>query len=98
MDFGAKNFQYVTEAFGQVVKKMQAGGRLYLRSLSQAQPTETPANLNDDFPSLAADFCLPEEVGHASDNLFSSVLRLSGRVNMWLHYDVSNLVPHRLLQ
>ena len=88
MDFNSKNFQYVTESFGKVVEKMQAGGRSYLRSLSRSKPSEIPANIDDDFPTLAPDFKLPSELAHARDNLFSSILRMSGRANMWLHYDV----------
>lgn len=94
MDFNSKNFRYVTEPFGAVMSKMKAGGRLYLRSLSKAQPSELPANLEDDFPGLAGDFVLPPELAHAHDNLFSSILRLSGRANMWLHYDVG--IPQTL--
>lgn len=90
MDFNSKNFQYVTDTFGNIVDRIQnGGGRLYLRSLSHDKPAEAPANLREDFPGLAKDFGLPEEVSFVRDNLFSSVLRISGRVNMWLHYDVS---------
>jgi tRNA wybutosine-synthesizing protein 4 len=89
MDFNSKNFRYVTEAFGRVMEKMAVGGRLYLRSLSREKPSEYAANLNDDFPALAKDFVLPKEIGIVMDRFFSSVLRLSGRANMWLHYDVS---------
>lgn len=62
---------------------------MYLRALSRSKPSDIPANLNDDFPFLAPDFRLPPELSFASDCLFSSILRLSGRANMWLHYDVS---------
>ncbi|KAM4066960.1 cupin-like domain-containing protein [Hirsutella rhossiliensis] len=88
MDFNSKNFRYVRDSFEAVMAKMQAGGRLYLRSLSHRKPSEQPANLEEDFPRLAEDFCLPPELNYVSRNLFSSVLRVSGRVNMWLHYDV----------
>lgn len=92
MDFNSKNFQYVTDAFGNIVDRIQNGsGRLYLRSLSHDKPAEAPADLGEDFPGLAGDFRLPDEVSFVRDNLFSSVLRISGRVNMWLHYDVSFL-------
>ena len=63
---------------------------MYLRSLSRDKPSGMPAILENDFPRLAKDFCLPPELGHIRKNLFSSVLRVSGRVNMWLHYDVSS--------
>lgn len=90
MDFNSKNFHYVTNSFGNIMDKIQNGsGRLYLRSLSHVKPAEAPANIHEDFPGLAGDFRLPEEVGFVDHNTFSSVLRISGRVSMWLHYDVS---------
>lgn len=69
--------------------KAAKGEALYLRALSEGKPTEAPANLADDFPGLADDFRLPEELSLVKDHIFSSVLRISGRANMWLHYDVS---------
>ncbi|KAK0741628.1 hypothetical protein B0T21DRAFT_381455 [Apiosordaria backusii] len=88
MDFNAKNFRYVTTEFGDLAQKIEQGGRLYLRALSHEKPTEKPSILADDFPTLADDFVLPEQLALVRENLFSSVLRLSGPVNMWLHYDV----------
>ncbi|KAJ6788551.1 hypothetical protein PWT90_06188 [Aphanocladium album] len=88
MDFNAKNFQYVTYDFGTIMSRAKNGDRLYLRSLSIDKPAEQPAKLEEDFPSLAADFTLPEQLKHVREQLFSSVLRVSGKVNMWLHYDV----------
>lgn len=88
MDFRAKNFEYVTSTFANIMAKVQAGGKIYLRSLSNDKPSELPANIEEDFPGLAQDFNLPDEVAFVRDNLFSSILRVSGRVNMWLHYDV----------
>lgn len=84
--------------------KIRDGGRLYLRSLSQEKPSELPAKLDEDFPNLSADFTLPPELEYVSKNLFSSILRISGRVNMWLHYDVRTRDPshdeerHRLIK
>lgn len=46
--------------------------------------------LFEDFPTLAPDFVLPPELSLVEENIFSSVLRVSGPVNMWLHYDVSS--------
>ena len=89
MDFNAKNFRYVTKAFGEFADDIQKGGRLYLRALSAEEPAGRPANLKDDFPALASDFILPPELDFVNENMFSSVLRVSGPVNMWLHYDVS---------
>lgn len=89
MDFNSKNFRYISDAFENVMRRVQSGGRLYLRSLSQERPSESPANIEQDYPRLSQDFYLPQELGFVSENLFSSILRVSGRVNMWLHYDVS---------
>ncbi|KHE85314.1 hypothetical protein GE21DRAFT_1206658 [Neurospora crassa] len=88
MDFTTKNFRYVTTEFGDFMRRVEKGDRLYLRALSTDKPTEKPAVLSDDFPSLATDFVLPPELALVGDRLFSSVLRVSGPVNMWLHYDV----------
>ncbi|KAK3320988.1 hypothetical protein B0T19DRAFT_478170 [Cercophora scortea] len=88
MDFNAKNFRYVTTEFGDFVQKVAGGERLYLRALSDEKPAEKPAVLADDFPLLTPDFVLPPQLSLVAENLFSSVLRISGPVNMWLHYDV----------
>ncbi|KAF4335043.1 leucine carboxyl methyltransferase 2 [Fusarium beomiforme] len=88
MDFNSKSFRYVTKPFSMFMAKAAKGEALYLRALSEAKPTESPANLQEDFPALADDFQLPEELSLVKDRMFSSVLRISGRANMWLHYDV----------
>ncbi|KAF4490376.1 Leucine carboxyl methyltransferase 2 [Fusarium agapanthi] len=88
MDFNSKNFRYVTEPFSAFMAKAARGEAVYLRALSETKPTESPANLQDDFPTLADDFQLPEELSLIKDRMFSSVLRISGRAKMWLHYDV----------
>uniref|UniRef100_A0A8H7K6M2 JmjC domain-containing protein n=1 Tax=Bionectria ochroleuca TaxID=29856 RepID=A0A8H7K6M2_BIOOC len=88
LDFNSKNFQYVTDSFGNIMRRIQQGGRLYLRALSNSKPSERPANIKEDFPALADDFIIPREVALVEENLFSSILRVSGKVNMWLHYDV----------
>ncbi|EHK18658.1 uncharacterized protein TRIVIDRAFT_44191 [Trichoderma virens Gv29-8] len=88
LDFNSKNFAYVTDSFGNIMNKLQSGARVYLRALSRNKPSELPAKLEEDFPNLAEDFTLPPEMAYIKDHLFSSVLRLSGRANMWLHYDV----------
>jgi tRNA wybutosine-synthesizing protein 4 len=90
MDFNLKNFRYVTQPFGAVMKRMQGGARLYMRALSHDQPSDKPASLKDDYPTLAEEFILPPELEHVDKNHFSSILRISGRVDMWLHYDVSS--------
>lgn len=88
MDFNAKNFSYVTNTFAEFAKEVQNGSKLYLRALSTDEPADLPANLAADFPSISADFTLPPELAFVKENTFSSVLRISGPVNMWLHYDV----------
>lgn len=89
MDFTAKNFRYVTTEFGEFAQRVGQGDKVYLRALSHERPSEKPAVLAEDFPALAPDFVLPAQLSLVAENLFSSVLRMSGRVNMWLHYDVS---------
>ncbi|KAF4482917.1 tRNA wybutosine-synthesizing protein 4 [Colletotrichum fructicola Nara gc5] len=88
MDFNAKNFRYVTKNFGEFIKEIGEGKRLYLRALSKDEPSNLPTQLATDYPSLAKDFILPSQLAYVQDNTFSSVLRISGPVNMWLHYDV----------
>ncbi|GJD01968.1 leucine carboxyl methyltransferase [Colletotrichum higginsianum] len=88
MDFNAKNFRYVTKDFGDFVREAQEGKRLYLRALSKDEPSNIPTQLAADYPSLAKDFALSPQLGFVDQNAFSSVLRISGPVNMWLHYDV----------
>lgn len=89
MDFNTKNFRYVTKTFADFAAEVKEGRRVYLRALSAEGPADLPANLARDFPGLAPEFVLPAELSFVSDNTFSSVLRISGPVNMWLHYDVS---------
>ncbi|KAI1499454.1 leucine carboxyl methyltransferase [Biscogniauxia marginata] len=88
MDFNARNFSYVTREFGPFMSEVAKGRKLYLRALSEDQPAVRPADLKTDFPCLADDFQLPKELSFVTENAFSSVLRISGPVNMWLHYDV----------
>ncbi|KAK1998871.1 leucine carboxyl methyltransferase [Colletotrichum falcatum] len=88
MDFNAKNFRYVTMDFGDFIRQVQDGKRLYLRALSRDEPSSLPTQLADDYPSLVKDFALPHQLDFVDKNSFSSVLRISGPVNMWLHYDV----------
>ncbi|TGJ83075.1 hypothetical protein E0Z10_g5689 [Xylaria hypoxylon] len=88
MDFNSKNFSYVTKDFASFMTEIEKGGKQYLRALSEEHPSDQPANIETDFPSIASDFQLPPELSFVKQNEFSSVLRISGRVNMWLHYDV----------
>ncbi len=89
MDFRTKNFRYVTKDFQDFVQDIMAGGNLYLRALSALEPADMPANLDQDFPSLSGDFVLPPELALVSNRKHSEVLRVSGPVEIWLHYDVS---------
>lgn len=91
MDFNTKNFSYVTKTFAQFAKEVLEGGRLYLRALSNEEPSALPASFANDFPGLSDDFVLPPQLVFVAENTFSSVLRISGPVNMWLHYDVCAL-------
>lgn len=89
MDFNSKNFSYVTKEFGIFMDEVQKGAKMYLRALSEGSPADKPAILSQDFPNLAEELVLPPELSYVEGNTFSSVLRITGPVNMWLHYDVS---------
>lgn len=95
MDFNAKNFRYIPMGFGEFAREVQKGRRLYLRSLSVDAPADRPASLEQDFPILASDFALPDLLKTCEDNLHSSILRISGSVNMWLHYGILG-TSHRI--
>ncbi|KAL4776668.1 tRNA wybutosine-synthesizing protein 4 [Aspergillus nidulans var. acristatus] len=88
MSFRTKNFKYESKTFGTFMDEVHAGGRQYLRSISEKQPGKLPANLAADFPSLSSDFRLPEALKTVVENAHSSPLRISGPVTLWLHYDV----------
>lgn len=88
MDFSHKNFSYVKKSFGTFLDEVSQGSRQYLRSLASTNPAGQPADIAVDFPQLASDFELPPQLGAVRENMHSSVLRISGIVTMWLHYDV----------
>ena len=88
MNFQSKNFKYSTVHFGDFIDDIDAGAHQYLRSLAHQKPADRPAEFAHDYPSLAKDFKLPQELQFISQNFHSSVLRISGPVMMWLHYDV----------
>lgn len=88
MSFSSKNFAYVTKKFGDFLDEAEKGSKLYLRSLSAEKASELPADIVKDYPAISADFKLPSELASVKDNAHSSPLRISGPVNMWLHYDV----------
>ncbi|KAK3721057.1 tRNA methyltransferase ppm2 [Vermiconidia calcicola] len=88
MDFQKKNFSYETREFGPFIDAAERGEKVYLRSLSKGAPSERPTNIYEDFPEIAQDFRLPEELAYVVANMHSMPLRISGPVTMWLHYDV----------
>ncbi|KAF2164887.1 hypothetical protein M409DRAFT_67598 [Zasmidium cellare ATCC 36951] len=88
MDFQKKNFQYITQDFGDFLDAVDRGERVYLRALSKDAPNNKPTSLAEDFPGIAPDFELPQELEYVTQNAHSSPLRISGQVQMWLHYDV----------
>jgi tRNA wybutosine-synthesizing protein 4 len=92
MDFVSKNFSYVTTTFEDFLSAISRDEKQYLRSLSADKPSEQPADLAHDFPGLAEDFRIPEVLGEVEQNRHSSPLRISGPVDMWLHYDVMSNV------
>lgn len=94
MDFNVKNFRYTMMSFGEFAREVQKGRRLYLRALSADAPADRPASLKQDFPTLASDFVLPDQLKVCEDNLHSSILRISGPVNMWLHYGILGAFHH----
>ncbi|MCJ1403549.1 tRNA methyltransferase ppm2 [Xylographa trunciseda] len=88
MNFQEKNFTYVTKAFGIFIDEISTGQTQYLRSLSKTEPARSPANFAMDYPNIATDFRLPSQLQMVIQSFHSSVLRISGPVAMWLHYDV----------
>ncbi|KAI4252792.1 MAG: hypothetical protein LQ352_004074 [Teloschistes flavicans] len=84
-----KNFRYVMKPFGDFMREICSdGSRQYLRSLAADQPADQPAHFREDFPNLRDDFQIPPQLRTVAHDEHSSVLRISGPVNMWLHYDV----------
>lgn len=88
MDFQLKNFKYVKKPFLDFVDEIIQGSPQYLRSLSSQNPSGKPADISVDFPELASSFELPPQFDIVKQKMHSSVLRISGPVTMWLHYDV----------
>lgn len=89
MNFLRKDFSYQTLPFHDFLDKL--GDRrthLYLRSLAASNPSSTPANLSTDWPEIANDFHVPEQLKDIEPHIHSSPLRISNDTNMWLHYDV----------
>ncbi|CAL8578501.1 tRNA methyltransferase ppm2, variant 3 [Xanthoria parietina] len=88
MNFQLKNFQYVKKPFGKFMQEVCDGSLQYLRSLNAEKAADEPARFADDFPGLSDQFHLPPQLATVARNQHSSPLRISGPVNMWLHYDV----------
>jgi tRNA wybutosine-synthesizing protein 4 len=93
MTFKDKNFSYVKKSAEEFLDGIAQGSHAYLRAVSSSQPNKLPTKLEDDFPSIADDFHIPEICEVVKENLHSSPLRISGPVSLWLHYDVlSNIL------
>lgn len=88
----SRNFEYANCTLQQFMDTISQGGKEYFRALSSDE-RDVPANFHKDFSAVACDFVLPSELKFVDDNLHSSVLRISGPVTMWLHYDVGTLNP-----
>jgi len=90
MNFQEKNFNYVQKPFNTFIDEISGGSRQYqyLRSIASIDPSGKPADFWADFPELGPEFELPSEYDTVKRNMHSSVLRISGPVTMWLHYDV----------
>ena len=83
-----RNFEYVTTSFADFMDAIAADGRQYFRALASSDHKK-PADFHRDFEEIAQDFTIPPELDLLKRNFHSSVLRISGPVAMWLHYDVS---------
>jgi tRNA wybutosine-synthesizing protein 4 len=88
LSFHTKNFTYDTQDFSTFIDAASVGSHVYLRAVSSSQPSKLPANLRRDFPEIAEDFKVPAELQYAVQHEHSSVLRISGKTTMWLHYDI----------
>ncbi|RMZ72641.1 leucine carboxyl methyltransferase 2 [Pyrenophora seminiperda CCB06] len=88
MTFKDKNFTYVKKSVTEFLDGIAQGSHAYLRAVSSSQPNKLPTKLEDDFPSIASDFQLPDVCNVVKENYHSSPLRISGPVSLWLHYDV----------
>ena len=90
MTFGIKNFTYEKRSVSSFFSSISNGAPSYLRAISSMQANKLPTKLEDDFPTIAADFQIPELCrGVINEEAYhSSPLRISGPVSLWLHYDV----------
>ena len=90
---GARNFEYATMDFGDFMESVSTGRRQYFRALASSDHKNEPADFHKDFEGIAPDFIIPPELALIRERFHSSVLRISGLVAMWLHYDVSIAYP-----
>lgn len=88
MTFKDKNFQYVKKTVADFLDGIAQGSHAYLRAVSSSQPNKLPTKIEEDFPTIADDFRIPDILSIVKANLHSSPLRISGPVSLWLHYDV----------
>lgn len=90
MNFQRKDFAYKTVPFHNFLHQLQSdpSAHMYLRSISSTHPSTVPADFSTDWPEFSTDFRLPPLLSFVGANEHSSPLRISGNVNMWLHYDV----------
>ncbi|KAF1846610.1 LCM-domain-containing protein [Cucurbitaria berberidis CBS 394.84] len=88
MTFKDKNFQYAKESVADFLDGIAQGSQAYLRAVSSSQANKLPTKLEDDFPTIAADFRIPDVFDIVKSRYHSSPLRISGPVSLWLHYDV----------
>ncbi|KAH7398436.1 leucine carboxyl methyltransferase 2 [Pyrenochaeta sp. MPI-SDFR-AT-0127] len=88
MTFKDKNFQYVKKTVADFLDGIAQGSHAYLRAVSSSQPNKLPTKIEEDFPTIAEDFHIPDVLNEVRLNSHSSPLRISGPVSLWLHYDV----------
>lgn len=92
MLFESKNFEIQKQKFPDFIDAVGVGQRRYLRAVS-FKDKHKPANFYKDFEALASDFRIPIHLSITEKMQHSSVFRISGPVNMWLHYDtLSNIL------
>jgi tRNA wybutosine-synthesizing protein 4 len=91
--FQDNNPKHVKKSLVDFLDDVTRGSKAYLHAASAGQPNDLPTKLEDDFPTIAADFVLPEILLSVKENYYSSPLQISGPVTSWLHYDVlANLI------
>ena len=87
MLFESKNFVIKKNTFSELIDAIASGEKRYLRSVS-SHDRYKPADFVSDFEALASDFALTDRLHIPASQVHSKVFRVSGPINMWLHYDV----------